>query len=85
MTGASGFFKKKMCTRLKKCNAHHNKSQPHTVADFLHNKGVKANLVHALIQAVSLVDLPQLLVKHLLLGVRQLRAEDPVVELLCRV
>lgn len=60
-----------------------NKWQSHTVAYLLHNKRVKANLVHALVQAVGLVDLPQLLVKDLLLGVRQLRAQNPVVELLC--
>lgn len=58
-----------------------NKS--HTVADFLHDKRVKANLVHALIQAVGLVDFPQLLVKNLLLGVGKLRAQNPVVEFLC--
>lgn len=58
-------------------------NESHTVAYFLHDKRVEANLVHALVQAVSLVDLPQLLVKRLLLGVRQLRAQNPVVELLC--
>lgn len=53
-----------------------------TVADFFHDERVEADLVDALVQAVGLVDLPQFFVEHHLLGVRQLRAQDPVVELL---
>ena len=39
----------------------------HTVAYFFHNKGVKADLVDALVQTVGLIDLLHLLVEHHLL------------------
>lgn len=58
------------------------KSLPHTVAYFLHYERVEADLVNALLQAVGLVDLFQLLVKHHRLWVRQLRAQYPIVEFL---
>lgn len=54
----------------------------HTVAYFFHYKGVEADLVNALVQTVGLIDFLHLLVKHHLLRVRQLRAQDPVVEFL---
>lgn len=53
-----------------------------TVADFFHYERVEADLVNALVQAVGVIDLPQFFVEHHLLGVRQLRAQDPIVELL---
>lgn len=59
-----------------------DKSLPHTVAYLLHDERVEADLVHALIQTVRFVDLLQLLVEHLFLWVRQLRAQNPVVEFL---
>lgn len=54
----------------------------HTVADFFHDERVEADLVDALVQAVGLIDLPQFFVERHLLGVREIRAQDPVVELL---
>ena len=54
----------------------------HTIADFFHDEGVEADLVDALVEAVGGVDLPHLLVEQHLLRVRQLRAQDLVVELL---
>lgn len=53
-----------------------------TVADFFHYERIEADLVDALVQAVGLIDLPQFFVEHHLLGVRQLRTQDPIVELL---
>lgn len=53
-----------------------------TVSDLLHNEGVKADLIDALLQAVGLVDLLHLLVKHHLLRVGQLGTQNPVVEFL---
>jgi len=54
----------------------------HTVAYFFHDEGVEADLVDALVQAVGGVDLLHLRVERHLLRVRQLGAQDLVVELL---
>jgi hypothetical protein len=57
----------------------------HTVAYLLHDEGVEADLVQALLQAVGCVDLPHLLVQQHLLSVCQLGAQDLIVELLWKV
>lgn len=58
------------------------KSLSRTVAYFFHDERVEADLVDALVQTVGLVDLLELLMKHHLLWVRQLRAQYPVIEFL---
>lgn len=57
----------------------------HTVTYFFHYKGVEADLVNALVQTVGLIDLLHLLMKHHLLWVRQLWAQNPIVEFLWEV
>lgn len=56
-----------------------------TVADFLNNKGVKADFVNALIQAVGFVDLLHLAMQTFHLGVIQVRTKDFIIELLWNV
>lgn len=53
-----------------------------TVADFLDDEGVEADLVDALLQAIRHIDLLYFAMQALHLGVAQLRTQDLIIELL---